>query len=73
MIINIKVKPNSKVDQVVRQADGGFLIKTKAPAKEGKANEAVIGLLAKEFKVAKSMVKLLRGKKGRSKVAEIID
>ena len=71
MIINVKVKPNSKVNQVVRQADDSFLIKTTAPAKENKANEAVIKLLARELGEAKSLIRIIKGFKRRDKIIEI--
>ena len=55
----------------VEEKDGVLVVwVTKVPEK-GKANEAVIKLLAKHFKVAKSEVKIVRGMTGRNKVVEI--
>ena len=43
-------------------------IAVKAPALEGRANEALIEFLAKTFGIAKSAVKLTAGESSRSKV-----
>ena len=58
MRIIVKVKPKSKINEVSRQIDGSFLVKTTAPAKENKANEAVIELLAQELGIAKSLLRI---------------
>ncbi|MFA6428452.1 MAG: DUF167 domain-containing protein [Candidatus Buchananbacteria bacterium] len=72
MLISIKVKPGSKLSQITKQVDGSWLIKTKAPAKENKANQEVIELLAREFKVAQSLVKIKRGVNSKLKLVEIV-
>jgi len=43
-----------------------------APAKNGKANIALIKLLAEYFNVAPSAISLIKGAKSRQKVLEII-
>ena len=52
-------------------ADGEYSVSVRAPAREGKANEAVIELLAKHFFVPKSFVKIIRGQTARRKLVEI--
>ena len=71
MKIQIKVKPNSKTEQVVEE-DGGFIVKVKEPPIEGRANRAVIRLLAKHFGVSEAQVKISKGFKSRAKVIEIL-
>jgi len=68
--INVKVIPNSKTEEVVKEGDR-FLVRVKEPAKEGKANRAVIKLLAAYFKVAKSSIIILSGLKNKNKVIEV--
>ena len=67
MKIRCKIKPNSKKGNLIRKAtdeNGDFYeIFVRDPAVEGKANLAVIKLLAKEFNVSKSRVSLKTGKK----------
>ncbi len=70
MKVQVKVKPNSKTAEVIQESDG-LVVKVKEPPREGKANQAVIKLLAKYFGVSQSQVKIVAGFRGRSKVVEI--
>ena len=55
MKIPATIKPNSRHrEEVVVGSDGTYVIYTKAPAIEGRANAAAIKLLAKYFGVAQS-------------------
>ena len=70
MKIQVKVKPNSKTEEVIQEGDS-FIVKVKEPPKEGKANQAVIKLLAEHFDVPQSQVRILSGFRSRNKVIEI--
>ena len=72
MKIQVKVKPNSKTAEVSQEGDS-FIVKVKEPPKEGKANQAVIKLLAEHFGVPQSQVRILSGFKGRNKVIEVAE
>ena len=50
MIIQVKVKPNSRTEEVSQESDS-FTVKVKEPPREGKANQAVIRLLAQHLGV----------------------
>lgn len=50
MKIQIKVKPNSNTEEVSQEGDS-FVVKVKEPPREGRANGAVIRLLAEHFGV----------------------
>jgi len=69
--ISIKVIPNAKTEEVINDGDR-FLVRVKEPAKEGKANRAVVNLLAEHFKVAKSSIVIVSGLKNRNKVVNIL-
>ena len=75
MKIRCKIKPNSKKGNLIQksQDESGefFEIFVREPAIEGKANLAVIKLLAEEFGVSKSRVSLKTGIKSRFKIFEI--
>ena len=75
MKIRCKIKPNSKKGNLIQksQDENGefFEIFVREPAIEGKANLAVIKLLANEFDVSKSRVSLKTGTKSRFKIFEI--
>jgi uncharacterized protein (TIGR00251 family) len=68
--IRVKVIPNSKTEEVVNEGDR-FLVRVKEPAKEGKANRAVIKLLAEQFGVSQRQLVILSGFRSRNKVIEI--
>lgn len=73
--IHVKVTPKAKSERIKKEtlADGTALYKiyvTVVP-EDGKANEAVIKLLAKSLGVAKSSLTILRGHTSRDKVIKI--
>jgi hypothetical protein len=71
MRISITVKANSKENSVQKSRDNEFTVRVKAPAKEGKANDAVIGALSAYFGVAKSRVDIIRGHTAKKKIVDI--
>ncbi|MDZ7262015.1 MAG: DUF167 domain-containing protein [candidate division KSB1 bacterium] len=71
-IIEVKVIPNARKNQVSEEGRG-LKVHVKAPAVGGKANKAVIEVLADFFKVNQSAIKIIRGQKSRKKVVEVDD
>lgn len=71
MILSVIVKPNAKRECIEKQADGEYRISVNASPIEGKANEAVIRLLADHFSVPKSAVHIVRGAHGKRKWVEV--
>lgn len=67
---SVSVKPHSKSDEVTASG-GALVVRTRAPAREGKANVAVIGLVADYFKVPRSSVRLVSGMRSRNKIVEV--
>jgi hypothetical protein len=73
MILTIHTKPNARETKVVMRLDESTLVVAiAAPAKEGKANKALVGLLAEEYGVAKSRVQIIRGATTRIKHVEVV-
>lgn len=70
-LLEVRVKPNAKVAALEEQSDGTWLAKVKAPPLEGKANEAVVALVAEHFDVRKAQVRIRSGASGRRKLLEI--
>jgi len=70
MRITVKVTPNAPRERV-EQFGEILKVYVNTPPEKGKANKAVIELLAKYFQVAKSRVFILRGVTSREKVIEI--
>lgn len=70
--IIVRVKPGSKKGPLVQTSlTGELLVYVREPAVEGKANEAVVELLAKYFEVPKSHVQIISGHKSRQKIVSI--
>jgi len=72
MKIQVKVKPNSNTGKLSQEGNS-FIVKVKEPPKEGKANQAVIRLLAEHFGVPQSQVRILSGFRSRNKVIEVAE
>lgn len=73
--LRVKVTPKAKVEKIKKEitADGTALYRiyvTAAP-EDGKANEAVIRVLAKTLGIAKSALKITHGLTGREKTIRI--
>ncbi len=67
----VTVKPQAKRQELKKNAEGEYAASVRAPAREGKANEALIALLADYFSVPKSSVRIIRGQTSRRKLVEI--
>ena len=69
--LQIKVKPNARESLLEAQPDGTWLARVKAPPVDGKANAAVIELIAEHFGVRKAQVTIKSGASGRLKLVQI--
>lgn len=63
----VRVTPKASRNAVVREA-GAIRVYVTVVPEDGKANAAVVKLLAKALGVAKSRLTLLRGASGRDKL-----
>jgi len=71
MKINVTVKPNAKKQKVESLPNGDYRVFVTAPAREGKANEALMEILAAHFGVKKSAVHIQLGAHYKTKVIRI--
>lgn len=71
VVIRIKVKPGSKTDELVTEADGTLKVKIRAQPIEGKANKYLVEYLAGVLGIPKSKVTLLKGETNSFKTLEI--
>jgi len=69
--LRITVQPGSKKEEIIKQADGTLHVRVKAPARENKANEAVIRIVARFLEIPKSSVHIKAGLHSRRKLLEI--
>jgi len=71
MKIQVKVKPNSKQQQIQESANGSLIIRLKSPPVDGKANKELIEVLADKYNVTKSQVSIKSGLSSKNKLVEI--
>ena len=68
--IQVRVIPNAKKNEV-KEFGNGIKAYLTAPAQEGKANKALLELLAEHFNVKRSKIKIVKGVKARNKVVQV--
>ena len=73
MDLDVRVQPRAKRNRVEAIERGRLKIYVTAPPEGGKANEAVIALLAKTLGVSKSSVRIVRGHTARDKRLRVDD
>lgn len=71
MKVSVIVHPNSKRTRIEKDLMEMLHVYVNAPPLEGRANEAVIEILADFFKIKKNEVILLRGAKSKNKIFEV--
>lgn len=67
VILPVKVIPKAGEEKIVGWHEGRLKIKVCAPPEKGKANRAIIRLLAKALKIPPSRIILLKGKTSHTK------
>ncbi len=71
MELDVRVIPRSPRDELAGMRDGRLLLRVTAPPVDGKANVAVCGLIAREARVPRSAVAVVRGETSRDKRVRI--
>ena len=70
-VIRVKLLPKSSRNQVVGREGDLFKVKVVAPPVEGKANKALVALLAAKLRVPKGAIEIITGKSSRLKSIRI--
>ena len=74
MVIKVKVTPSAKEDRIVSQdPDGVWKIRVSCSADKGKANQAVVNLLANHFNKPKRSIIIKSGFTSRLKTIIVED
>lgn len=66
--LSVRVQPGARETAIIGWVDDELRVRIAAPPVNGKANEALIALLAKTLGVPKSRVHIQRGGSGRGKL-----
>lgn len=71
MLVKVYLQPKSSKNEIVGPYRDGIKVRVTAAPVEGRANEALLRLLAKEFDVAPSSIEIIRGHRSREKIIGI--
>ncbi|MFC1866641.1 DUF167 domain-containing protein [Thermodesulfobacteriota bacterium] len=69
--INIKLLPRSSKNQIVGKKGDVYKVKVTSPPVNGKANRALISLLAKRLGRPKGSIEIITGKSSRIKLVRV--
>ena len=70
-LLRVRVQPRASRDEVVGWDGITLRVRVSAAPVDGEANEALVALLARSFRVPQSAVTLVRGAHGRDKLVRI--
>lgn len=71
LLLQLLIQPKASRDQIVGLHAEEIKVAITAPPVDGQANAHLIKYLAKQFKVAKGQVRVIRGELGRHKAVSI--
>jgi len=69
--ITVRLTPKAKREGIEGQCNGALRASVHAPPVDGKANQALIELIAKRLGMAKSSVSIISGASSRNKIIRI--
>jgi len=67
LLFTIRVTARASANAIAGERDGLLLVRVTAPALEGKANDAVVAVLAKALGTPRGAVQVVRGATSRTK------
>ena len=71
MKIFVQVKTQAKQNSIIQVSEGHYRVAVKEAARDGKANEAVCKIVSQHFKVARSLVRVVTGTRGKKKIIDV--
>ncbi len=69
--LRIRVSPGARTTELVGRHGDGWKVRVAAPPERGRANEALLGLLAARLHVAPAELTVVAGRSGRDKIVEL--
>lgn len=66
--MSVRVVPRARRTEVGGIEQGALVVRLAAPPVEGKANQELVGFLAKQLGLRKSQVEIRSGEKARNKI-----
>ena len=69
--LRIRVSPGARRTELVGRQGEAWKVRVAAPPERGRANDAVLKLLAERLRVAPTELSLVSGRSGRDKIVEL--
>ena len=69
--VRVHVQPGASTSEVLGFREGVLWVRVSAPPREGRANEALLRLLADRLGVRRAQVSLLQGQASREKIVRV--
>jgi hypothetical protein len=71
ILLKVYLQPKSSRNEIVGPYRDGIKVRVTAAPVEGKANEALLRFLAKQFGVTPSSIEIVRGHRSREKIIRV--
>jgi uncharacterized protein YggU (UPF0235/DUF167 family) len=71
MYLKVRVTADAKENRITPKGPDAFIVQVRAEAREGRANAAVIAVLARHLNVPPSALRLIKGAHSPSKIFEL--
>lgn len=69
--VEVRVQPRARRDEIAAVRAGVLIVRVTAPPLDGRANDAVLRVLADRLGVRASTLAIVRGERGREKVVRV--
>jgi uncharacterized protein (TIGR00251 family) len=67
----VRLQPRARRDEIAGVREGRTVVRVTAPPVDGRANAALVKLIAKSAGVAKGRVSIVRGERSRDKLVRV--
>jgi len=67
----VRLQPRARRDEIVGERGGSVVVRVTAPPLDGRANAALVALVAKRAGVPKRNVTIARGQRSRDKLLRV--
>ncbi|MGH2994583.1 MAG: DUF167 domain-containing protein [Solirubrobacterales bacterium] len=69
--LRVRLQPRARREEIVGERAGAVMVRVTAPPVDGRANAALVKLIAKRAGVAKGLVSIARGERSRDKLVRV--
>ncbi len=70
-LIEVRLQPRAGADQIAGERDGVLLVRVRAAPERGRANGALLRLIARRLSLPLGRVELARGQRSRQKLVRV--